>query len=73
MPDASYERIPGWWHFGVWWQACFVDNVFTRDPPKAEFHLIGSGHFALEDRADEIIPLIQGFLGRILGNNLHFG
>jgi hypothetical protein len=29
-----------------------------------EFHLIDSGHFALEDKADEIVPLIRDFLGR---------
>ncbi|MBW9051094.1 alpha/beta fold hydrolase [Rhizobium mesosinicum] len=42
-------------------------EAFKRDIPNAEFHLIDSGHFALEDRADEIIPLIKDFLGRTLG------
>ncbi|MBP1881831.1 alpha/beta fold hydrolase [Sinorhizobium mexicanum] len=41
-------------------------EAFKRDLPNAEFYLIDSGHFALEDRADEIIPLIQDFLGRTL-------
>jgi hypothetical protein len=29
-----------------------------------EFHLIDTGHFALEDKADEIVLLICDFLGR---------
>jgi hypothetical protein len=29
-----------------------------------EFHLIDTGHFALEDKADEIVLLIRDFLGR---------
>jgi pimeloyl-ACP methyl ester carboxylesterase len=35
-----------------------------RDIPKAELHLIDSGHFALEDRFDEMEPLIHNFLDR---------
>jgi len=48
---------------------CFVvagAKAYLRDNPKAELHLIDSGHFALEDKADEIVPLIQDFLGRTL-------
>lgn len=41
-------------------------KAYLRDNPQAELHLIDSGHFALEDRADEIIPLIRDFLGRTL-------
>lgn len=41
-------------------------TAYLRDNPKAELHLINSGHFALEDRADEIVPLIRDFLGRTL-------
>lgn len=29
-----------------------------------EFHLIDTGHFALKDKADEMVPLIRDFLGR---------
>ena len=29
-----------------------------------EFHLIDTGHFALKDKADEMVPLIHVFLGR---------
>jgi pimeloyl-ACP methyl ester carboxylesterase len=35
-----------------------------RDLPKVEFHLIDTGHFALEDKADEMVPLIRDFLNR---------
>lgn len=41
-------------------------RAFLRDLPKAELHLLDSGHFALEDKADEIIPLIRDFLARAL-------
>ncbi|SEG66744.1 Pimeloyl-ACP methyl ester carboxylesterase [Methylobacterium sp. 190mf] len=43
-------------------------KAYLRDNPQAELHLIDSGHFALEDKADEIVPLIQDFLGRTLPN-----
>ena len=35
-----------------------------RDLPDVEFHLIDTGHFALEDKADEMVPLIRDFLSR---------
>jgi pimeloyl-ACP methyl ester carboxylesterase len=41
-------------------------TAYLRDNPQAELHLIDSGHFALEDRGYEIIPLIRDFLGRTL-------
>jgi pimeloyl-ACP methyl ester carboxylesterase len=37
---------------------------YLRDLPKAELHLIDSGHFALEDRFDLMEPLIHDFLDR---------
>jgi pimeloyl-ACP methyl ester carboxylesterase len=37
---------------------------YKRDLPKLEFHLIDSGHFALEDKFDEMVPLIRQFLDR---------
>lgn len=39
-------------------------KAYLRDNPGAELHLIDSGHFALEDRLDEMVPLIRDFLGR---------
>ena len=35
-----------------------------RDLPNLDFHLIDTGHFALEDKADEMVPLIRAFLAR---------
>ncbi len=29
-----------------------------------ELHLLDTGHFALEDKADEMVPLIRDFLER---------
>ncbi len=42
---------------------------YKRDLPKVEFHLLDTGHFALEDKADEMVPLIRGFLDRNLGKS----
>jgi pimeloyl-ACP methyl ester carboxylesterase len=37
---------------------------YKRDLREVEFHLIDTGHFALEDKADEMVPLIRDFLAR---------
>ncbi len=39
---------------------------YLRDLPDAELHLLDTGHFALEDKADVMIPLIRDFLYRKL-------
>jgi len=39
---------------------------YLRDLPKAEMHLLDTGHFALEDKLDEMAPLIRGFLDRYI-------
>jgi pimeloyl-ACP methyl ester carboxylesterase len=39
---------------------------YKRDLPDVEFHLIDTGHFVLEDKADEVVPLIRDFLDRTL-------
>jgi pimeloyl-ACP methyl ester carboxylesterase len=41
-------------------------RAYLKDLPHAEMHLIDSGHFALEDRLDEIEPLVRSFLDRRL-------
>jgi pimeloyl-ACP methyl ester carboxylesterase len=41
---------------------------YLRDLPKAELHLLDTGHFALEDRLDVMGPLIRGFLDRNLAS-----
>lgn len=41
-------------------------QAFLRDLPHAELHLLDTGHFALEDKADEMVPLMRDFLGRHL-------
>jgi len=40
--------------------------AFSRDLMKAELHLFDSGHFALEDKGDEIAALMRDFLRRYL-------
>jgi pimeloyl-ACP methyl ester carboxylesterase len=37
---------------------------YKRDLPDVEFHLFDTGHFALEDKAEEMVPLIRDFLDR---------
>jgi pimeloyl-ACP methyl ester carboxylesterase len=39
-------------------------HPYKRDLTDIEFHLLDTGHFALEDKADEIVPLIRDFLDR---------
>ena len=39
-------------------------HAYTRDLPDAELHLLDTGHFAFEDKADEMVPLIRDFLDR---------
>ena len=41
-------------------------RAYLRDLPAAELHLLDSGHFALEDRGDEIAALMRSFLDRTL-------
>lgn len=41
---------------------------YKRDLADLEFHLIPTGHFVLEDRGDEVIPLIRDFLDRRIGD-----
>jgi len=37
---------------------------YLRDLPDAELHLLDSGHFALEDKHEEITRLMRDFLDR---------
>jgi pimeloyl-ACP methyl ester carboxylesterase len=39
---------------------------YLRDLPDAEFHLLNTGHFALEDKGEEIATLMHNFLDREL-------
>jgi len=39
-------------------------RAYLRDLPKAELHLLDSGHFALEDKGPEIAALMRSFLDR---------
>ena len=39
-------------------------HPYLRDLPNAEVHLLDTGHFALEDKLDEMEPLIRDFLDR---------
>lgn len=39
-------------------------HPYRRDLPDAEIHILDTGHFALEDKLDEMAPLIRDFLDR---------
>ena len=41
-------------------------HPYNRDLTDLEFHLLDTGHFVLEDKADEVFPLIKDFLNRKL-------
>lgn len=41
-------------------------HPYLRDLPKAELHILDTGHFALEDKLDVMAPMIRGFLDRTL-------
>ena len=42
---------------------------YLRDLPNADLHLLDTGHFALEDKLDEMAPLIHSFLDRHLASH----
>jgi hypothetical protein len=39
-------------------------GTHKRDLSQVEFHLLDTGNVALEDKADEMVPLIPDFLDR---------
>jgi pimeloyl-ACP methyl ester carboxylesterase len=41
-------------------------EAYRRDLPNAEIHILDAGHFALNDKPDEVAGLVGGFLGRTL-------
>lgn len=41
--------------------------AFARDAPAAEIHLLDAGHFALDEKTDEIAALILAFMAKRLG------
>ena len=47
-----------------------VQRQILTGLPGAEFHSLGTGHFALEDQAPEIARLMRDFLGRALAPGL---
>jgi pimeloyl-ACP methyl ester carboxylesterase len=42
-------------------------HPYLRDLPDAQLHILDTGHFALEDKLDEIAPLLLSFLDRNVG------
>jgi pimeloyl-ACP methyl ester carboxylesterase len=53
----------------VWGERDFIfpadgAHPYKKDLKELEFHLIPTGHFALEDKADVVVPLIRDFLSR---------
>jgi pimeloyl-ACP methyl ester carboxylesterase len=46
-------------------------HPYLRDLPDAALHVLDTGHFALEDKLDEIAPLLLSFLDRTTGAAAH--
>jgi pimeloyl-ACP methyl ester carboxylesterase len=46
-------------------------HPYLRDLPDAALHVLDTGHFALEDKLDEIAPLLLSFLDRTTGTAAH--
>jgi pimeloyl-ACP methyl ester carboxylesterase len=44
-------------------------HAYLRDLPHAELHVLNTGHFALEDKGDEIAALMHDFLDRKVAPN----
>ena len=44
-------------------------HPYLRDLPKAELHLLDTGHFALEENGDEIARLIRSFMKQRVATN----
>lgn len=40
-------------------------HAYLRDLPEAELHVLDTGHFALEEKLPEIVPLIERFLRKL--------
>lgn len=40
-------------------------HAYLRDLPAAQIHVFDTGHFALEEKLPEIVPLLDGFLARL--------
>jgi pimeloyl-ACP methyl ester carboxylesterase len=44
---------------------------YKRDVPDAELHILEAGHFALDEKAAEVIQLTEDFLGRVYHKSSH--
>jgi hypothetical protein len=56
------SRFPAW---QAWLRAHKPPTLaFKRDLPEAEIHLLDAGHFALDERNDEIAGLILQFMDK---------
>ena len=44
-------------------------EAFRPDLPNAEIHILDAGHFALDEKVDEIAALMLAFLERHLGRS----
>jgi pimeloyl-ACP methyl ester carboxylesterase len=44
-------------------------SPYLRDLPKAELHLLDTGHFALEDKLDVMAPMIRDFLDHSIASH----
>lgn len=48
-------------------------HSYLRDVPKAELHVLDTGHYALEDKFNAMVPVIRSFLERKVGGQYLVG
>jgi pimeloyl-ACP methyl ester carboxylesterase len=53
-----------WGRYDLSFQVAEAD-AYRRDVPDAEIHILDAGHFALDEKADEIAALVDGFMARV--------
>jgi pimeloyl-ACP methyl ester carboxylesterase len=66
---ASYLLWQGWLRAWGRYDRSFITPgalAYQRDVPDAEVHVLDAGHFALDERVDEIASLMNDFLARKL-------
>jgi pimeloyl-ACP methyl ester carboxylesterase len=69
LPVAFTVAIGAFTRFSVWGRndPSFIApgaEAFKRDLPDAEIHLLDAGHFALDEKNDEIASLTLAFLAK---------
>jgi pimeloyl-ACP methyl ester carboxylesterase len=63
MKQAQPPTLVVWGRYDPSFETAEAE-AYQRELPKAEIHVIDAGHFALDEKADDIGSYIRGFLTR---------